>query len=525
VKFTGSVAFQALACLCALPLGAVAESARADCDPVVHGVTPGDVDATNFQNMLRACAGQVISFAAGTYTFVATRPTHTGFLVWGGVRGSPTTLRGSGVAVTHRNPTVFKVVASDTYPFQALLFLMNNASVSYASDQVVNASNITIENIVFEGSTASSGCPEWSYGNAIWVQSNNLPGATSIENIRILRNVISNFNGMNWLAVVAADGSPGVGQHSEIAITGNTFDASSPNPGSCVNNSANTTPVYQVLISGSSYLPKGMVSNVSVGSNNFQSQFVKGAVMVTSGTSRISIQYNRPIEGAGTEVIPATGWSTEQGRYAISIYHTAADVGGQGLAPDTIWITGNRINNPVSCGIYAARGKNIVIQENSINGQRDGFDGTEPKAAIALNHSATMQSSPIINNDLQGNRVGIGVASGDVSIAQNSITVPANSYGVKLHLDEGTVFNMQDVALYTMATNAVSVVGSGAPGYPSVLSVTQNGWAARGGGNPALMWYSDVLGGHALTSFDVVENMSFGPIVANGLPQTAFWRP
>src|SRR5262249_55774646 len=185
------------------------------------------------QDMLRACAGQTITFAAGTYAFVATRANQRGFFVSGGFPGFPTVLRGSGQAVTHTNATVFKVVASgSTYPFQALLFVMNNAKVSNAADQVVNASNVTIENIVFEGSTAPSGCPEWSYGNAIWVQSNNIPGATSIENIKILRNVISNFNGKNWLALIAADGSPGVGQHSEIAITGNTFDASSANPGS-----------------------------------------------------------------------------------------------------------------------------------------------------------------------------------------------------------------------------------------------------------------------------------------------------
>jgi hypothetical protein len=62
-------------------------------------------------------------------------------------------------------------------------------------------------------------------------------------------------------------------------------------------------------------------------------------------------------------------------------------VGGQGLPPDTIWIEGNLIDSPVSCGVYSARGANLVIEQNSISGQKDTFDGTEPKAAIALNHS------------------------------------------------------------------------------------------------------------------------------------------
>jgi hypothetical protein len=223
--------------------------------------------------------------------------------------------------------------------------------------------------------------------------------------------------------------------------------------------------------------------------------------------------------------MPASGWSTEQGRYAISIYHTAADVGGQGLAPDTIWITGNRINRPVSCGIYAARGRNIAIEGNSINGQRDGLDGTEPKGAIALNHSDTMPAHPIMNNDLQDNLIGIGVAGGNVSVAQNSITVPANSYGMKLWADDETLFDIRDVTLSTAAVNAVSVVGVGAPGYPSALSVSQNGWAACGGGNPALRWYRDVPGGAALMSYAAMPNIHFGPIVANRLSQGAFWRP
>ena len=405
------------------------------------------------------------------------------------------------------------------------MFLTNNAEGSSASGHVVNPSNVTIENIVFEGSSASSGCPQWAYGNAIWVESNNIPGAASIENVKVLRNVVANFNGMNWLAVIAADDSPGVGQHSAIVIAGNTFEANSANPGSCVNNSANTHPIYQVLIAGASYLPRGLVSNVMVDSNNFQSQFVKGAVMVTSGTSRISIRYNRPIEGAGTGVIPLTGWSTEQGRYAISIYNTAGDVGGQGLAPDTIWIIGNAIENPVSCGVYAAGGKNLIIEENSISGQRDAFDATEPKAAIALNHSATMPLHPILNNELQGNRVGISVAGGDVSIGQNSITVPANGYGVKLYADEKSAFNIQDLTLNTTATNATSVIGGGSPAYPSSLSITQNGWASCGGSNPALRWYRGVLGGDALTSYAALPNIDIGPVIANGLLQLAFWRP
>jgi hypothetical protein len=508
-----------------LALGAVAERARADCDPAAYGVVPGIVNSTGFQNMLQACAGETVSFAAGTYTFVTSPTNPQGFFVWGGTPQSPTLLRGNGDALTHTDPTVFKVTSAGAYPFQALLFIMNNAEVSNAPGQVVNASNITIENIAFEGSSAPAGCPQWDYGNAIWVQSNNIPGATSIENINILRNVISNFSGMNWLALIATDGSPGIGQQSEIAIAANIFDASSANPGSCVNNSANTTPVYQVLISGSSYLPTGLVSNVSVASNNFQSQFVKGAVMITSGTSRISVQYNRPIEGAGTGVLPATGWSTEQGRYAISIYDTARDVGGQGLPPDTIWIEGNLIDSPVSCGVYSARGANLVIEQNSISGQKDTFDGTEPKAAIALNHSSTMPLHPITNNDLQANQVGISVADGDVAIAQNFIDVPANGYGMKISASEGGLFDIRGVILRTAATNAVSVIGAGIPDDLSGLSVIQNGWNTCGGSNPALRWYSDYPGGHAVTGYATIPNIDFGTITANGHPQTAFWLP
>jgi hypothetical protein len=510
------------ALLAVLILGSKTERAWADCDASTHGVTPGVVDSTAFQSLLQLCAGEVITFPSGIYTFVASAANQRGFFVWGGTAQSPTVLRGGGDALTKSYPTVFRVDTVDTYPFQALLFIMNNAAVSNAPDEVVNASNVTIENIVFEGSSASAGCPEWNYGNAIWVQSNDVPGASSIENIQIRGNVISGFSGMNWLAVIAADGSPGMGQQSEIAITGNVFDASAGNTGSCVNDSANTTPVFQVLISGSSYVPSSLVSNVSVASNNFQSQFVKGAVMVTSGSNHVSIQYNQ-IKGAGTGVLPAMGWSTEQGRYAISLYDTAGDVGGQGLNPDTIWIAGNQIESPVSCGIYAAVATNIVIVQNAIRGQKDSFDRTEPKAAIALNHSTTMPSHPIADNDLQGNRVGIGVADGDVAIVDNSIGVPANSYGIKLSESLGGTFDIEGVTLSSTATNAVSVIGAGIPTGPSSLALTQNGWTACGGHNPALTWYSDYPGGHAVAGYAAIANIKFGAITANGNPQTAFW--
>ncbi len=512
------------ALLVVLILGSTGERAWADCDASTHGVTPGVVDSTSFQSLLHLCAGEVITFPSGTYTFTASAASQRGFFVWRGAARSPTVLRGGGDALTRSNPTVFRVDTVETHPFQALLLIVNNAEVSNAPDEVVNASNVTIENIVFEGSSASAGGPEWNYGNAIWVQSNNVPGASSIENIHILRNVISGFSGMNWLALIAADGSPGIGQQSEIAIAGNLFDASAENTGSCVNNSANTTPVFQILISGSSYVPSSLVSNVSVASNNFQSQFVKGAVMVASGSNRVAIQYNQ-ITGAGTGVLPATGWSTEQGRYAISLYHTAGDVGGRGLKPDEIWISGNQIESPVSCGIYAAGATNLVIVQNAIRGQKDSFDGTEPKAAIALNHSTTMPLHPIAENDLQRNRVGISVADGDIAIVDDSIGVPANSYGIKLNESLGGAFDIEGVILSTRATSAVSVIGTGIPTSPSSLAFTQIGWTACGGHNPALTWYSDYPGGHAVESYAAISNIAFGAITANGNAQTAFWRP
>ena len=162
-------------------------------------------------------------------------------------------------------------------------------------------------------------------------------------------------------------------------------------------------PVHMISLHGSDLSAQGLVANVSVVSNTFESGYVKGAVAIWSGTQRISVADNT-IRDAGLN-LPVTP-NTALGRYAILIYNSAY-VGAQdlpGLHPDTISINGNVITNPYSCGVYVARGQNIEITGNRISGQRDRDDVSLPKGAIALNHADNVRA---LNNELTGNYIAI----------------------------------------------------------------------------------------------------------------------
>jgi hypothetical protein len=497
-------------------------AAAQSCNP-----SPGTFTDTAFDKLLSDCEGQIITFSAGTYRFIPSgfQPGH--YIPAG------TTLQGNGS--TGSAATIFQIAYSGAY--QSLLWAHN-------------ASNVTIAGIDFEGIDAvdgnrsySSGCPTLYYGSAISIVSDTqtTPPVSSVENVVIKNNLFHDFNGWAWINIQAADESPGIGLQTEIAVSNNTFTSDSLLNGGCAATQGQI--VYMVNIQGSlNYPTNGIVKNISIASNQFNAGYIEGAVAIWSNAARVSVQYNT-INGAGNKlpaVVQPTA-TTEPKRYAILIYsnaYIAKEDGqpGNGLPPDTIWVIGNNIANPESCGIYAADATNLGIQSNTISGQVDIYDSTIPKAAIALNQSTTMGSYPLQDNTLSANYVGLAVVLGNthglVATGSNSIAVPSHSFGAKLTLGPGSsdTLNLQGITLTASPnSDASSVVGYGLPGSQAFIGVAQNGWTVSGGTNPALSWYASPASPTAYTTFSQVPTVTFGngnvPLTANGVVQTAFWHP
>lgn len=485
--------------------------------------SPGNVDLTAFATLLNSCAGQTIQFSAGTYRFTPTGY-NAGFMIPGGTSTSPTTLKGNGA--TGSAKTVFQIAQSGAY--QALLWIKNT-------------SNVTIQGIDFEdidaangNRTYNSGCPTLSYGSAISVLST--PGYSSVENITISNNLFHDFNGPAWITLNANDNSEGIGTRgSIIAINNNTFTSDALLNGGC--SGANQTSGYgawMITLHGSNNYPNtGLLENISIGSNTFNAHYIQGALATYSNTRQVSFQYNT-INGAGDllpSVQPPSTSAPDALRYAVLIYNSAYMTNpGNGSPPDTIWIVGNTITNPVSCGVYAAKAQNLAIYSNSISGQTDVNDGTIPKGAIALNQSSTSSSYPLTSNNLQNNHVGLAVVGGTVKISGNTIGVSAQGVGAKLTMDSTTAMQVQNLVLSTTVVNgnASSVIGYGNPGHASTVGLTQNGWPINGGGNPSLRWFDSPAANVAYRQFSQVPNITFGgtgnAITASGVTQTQFWH-
>jgi hypothetical protein len=340
-----------------------------------------------FGKLLESCAGQTIHLPAGTFLF------HPSGYAQGFTVPAGTTLEGAG-----NDATILKVADSG----------------NYASLLWIRASRITVRNLRMEGSHYDSGCARrLDYGHAINVYSVK-SDAESIESITLGGNTFLDFNGMSWVAFNAADASPGIGHHSHITITGNRFVSTASLRGGCADRGINYS-VAMISLHGSDDSGQGIIENVSIGENTFEAAFVKQAMALWSGTSRIGVQ-NNVIRDAGLRLPSAQG---ELGRYAINIYNSAHEK--PGLHPSEIHIVGNTIDNPVSAGIYVAGGRRIEIDRNRISGQRDPFDVTLPKGAIALNHA---EESSVHENELLNNHIGIDSVAGTVRIEGNHV-VPA----------------------------------------------------------------------------------------------------
>lgn len=386
----------------ALPVVAQA-AAPAQCEASHQGMRPdADDNAAALSRALTACAGRTIHIAAGTYD-LNPKGFATGLVVPAG-----TTIAGDGPEGP--NQTVLRVTNSGTY---AAVFWIRNVS------------NISIRGLRFEGSSYESGCARHlDYGHAIYVYSDQGQLA-GVESLTIADNVFHNFNGQSWITINAQPGSPGIGQASKIDVSNNVFVSDADLQGGCSGTGGISYPTAMVWLHGSDSSAQGLVSNVSVASNSFDAGFVKGAVAIWSGTRLISVQHN-VVRDAGLRLPPAPG--TELGRYAMLIYNSAHELAG--LHPDTISIIGNEITNPVSCGIYVARARNLDISRNRISGQRDHFDGTLPKGAIALNHAEGVLS--LMDNELTNNYIGISSVGSQLNLGENRIIVPNGGYATKI---------------------------------------------------------------------------------------------
>jgi hypothetical protein len=377
--------------------------AQARCEAADHGMrADGNDSFAGLTRTLEECAGKTIHIAHGTYTF-----SPSGFAVGINVPAG-TTLVGDGSRGSQ--PTVLQVTSTGN--FQALLWIRN-------------VSNVAIRGIRFEGTGYESGCTRhFDYGHAIYIQSDAGQSAT-VESVDVSDNVFHNFNGQSWITINAADGSPGVGLHRLITVQNNVFESDANLSGGCAASSVMTDLAAMVSIHGSDKSAQGLVKNVTITSNTFNAGYVKEAVTIWSGTNSISVQRNSILD-TGLQLPRRPG--SELGRYAILIYNSAHEQ--PGLHPDAIRIVDNTITNLVSCGIYAAVGRNLEITGNRISGQSDRWDGTLPKGAIALNHVESVLS--LRDNELTGNYIGIASVASQINMGANRIEAPPGGVRTKI---------------------------------------------------------------------------------------------
>ena len=376
--------------------------ALADCEASAHGMrADGSDNSAAFTKTLTECAGQTIHIAHGTYLF---NPSgyQRGFQV-------PANTRLAGDGARGAQATVLQI--GDGGSFASFLW-------------VRNVSKVAIYGIRFEGTAYDSGCSRHlDYGYAITIRS-DAGQQQPVEYIDVSDDVFHDFNGGGWVALMAADGSPGIGLNGRIVIKNNEFDSDANLRGGCAANSPIGQSVVMVSMHGSDSSGQGLVANVEVDSNTFEAGYVKGAIAIWSSTRTISVTHNS-IRDVGLHLPPYPG---ELGRYGITVYNSAHNAAG--LHPDSVRITDNAITNPVSCGIYVASARNLQIVRNRISGQRDRNDATLPKGAIALNHAENV--SALEGNELSDNYIGISSVGSALNKGTNRINAAAGGTSEKI---------------------------------------------------------------------------------------------
>ena len=173
---------------------------------------------------LSECAGRSIHVASGRYVF------------------SP-----SGFAPGFRMPADTSLVGDSSQGDQQTVFQIASTGNFQALLWVRNVSNVAIRGLRFEGGSYESGCARHlDYGHAIYVQS-DAGESRGVDGVEISGNTFHDFNGQSWITVNAADGSPGVGLNSAVAIRNNVFDSDADLRGGCAGSGGISYPVMMVV--------------------------------------------------------------------------------------------------------------------------------------------------------------------------------------------------------------------------------------------------------------------------------------
>jgi hypothetical protein len=255
-------------------------------------------------------------------------------------------------------------------------------------------------------------------------------------------------------------------------------------------------------------------SNVTVSQNTFDADYIKSGVAIWSGANHITIS-NNEISRAGEGLPVPHNYSN--GSYAVLIYqqHDVPPDTMPYVRPTDIDIIGNTIVSPYSSGIYIAGGQDVRIVNNTISGQLDTYDVTEPRAAIALNtlnNDFGGVQTEISNNHIFDSAIGISVAEGALPIMDSNVieSIPTGGIGIKI---DGTAVGGATLTL----TNTVISAGAGAQnvssmvGYFPLQGLTIDGLYQAGATYP-LHWFTDVVGTPQQPKQEYCSFQAFGSV-------------
>jgi hypothetical protein len=447
------------------------------CESAQYGVSTSLPDNTAvFQAALLSCQGRTMHVSAGTYKFSpALAYPHTNGLGNGISIPDRTSILGDGAG-----QTILRVVGTGNY---AYFFWVRNAG------------DLSIRNLTLMGNNAHNPSPPpgepdcfYDYGHAVFIQSTNRP----IGNISISQSDFISFTGSSWISILAADSSNRIGAIDQpITIEGNYFKSI---PGNSQAPQAIVCPSSAVAIQGLG--PIASASNLTVARNTFDVEYIKSAVAIWSGAVHITVVNNR-INSAGQGLPLPVNYSN--GSYAIFVYqqHAVPPDTSTYVRPTDVQLIGNIIVNPYSSGIYVAGGQSISIVDNVISGQVDTFDGTEPRAAIAINtinNDFAGIESPVSNNYIATSAIGMSFAGATLPVVDSNVIdlIPTKGIGIKVSGKRinGTTLNLTNtfVAAADDAINVSSMVG-----FFPLNGLTIDGLYQVGATLP-LRWYTDIVG-------------------------------
>ena len=206
------------------------------------------------------------------------------------------------------------------------------------------STNVAIRGLRFEGGSYESGCARHlDYGHAIYVQS-DAGESRGVDGVEISGNTFHDFNGQSWITVNAADGSPGVGLNSAVAIRNNVFDSDADLRGGCAGSGGISYPVMMGMAARFGRFRAGSGRQRSGRDpNTFSAAYVKGAVVSWSGTRTIGVEQDL-IRDAGLRLPRprARNWD------AMPFWCIKARTERPGLPPDSVRVAYQR---DYQCGL------------------------------------------------------------------------------------------------------------------------------------------------------------------------------